>query len=758
MPASQAAAAAAGGAPAQPDAPPATDWKWTLGRAAIMYLGVQFVMGPNGPFASKKGPQTQPSAQQGVASGDPTVVDASSAVPARSSPVLPGAEVVPLAAYGRPTVPAWSQDAPLDFYVYISSAPAPTHEDLLTQSSELVAGGGTERAPPVPFDAFPQLLQDPFRPDAGSDAHVVYAPANGVASGSGSGSLRPIAAAKWSDIGLGDFAMTRDVDFTLKLDDQVRSNNGSIWADLVVTPRGVALNKLDRASARKAVLRTRKLLTRLLPLKRKREEKNLFGGSSSKSGSEAEAGEPDAAEDAVDAKAPPPLVGHWHTNLSVALVQDDNNPQIQLQQLPPPLRQYIHVPRDGAGEKLQDPTGQFDLRFPTVFPNDFWLLKEHMTPINETVSEVRLHIHLYHQTFFKFQILASVSDAFDKQASGAGGGGGMGASATGSEIDMLKTMLLETNPWFLALTVTVSLLHSLFEFLAFSSDVRHWKNKDNLAGVSLGSILTNVVVQIIITLYLLDNNEETSWMILAGQAVGVLIEVWKLTKAVTVGLVAAPPGSLVPFRLKISDKHVLSEEEKRTQEYDKLAFKYVGLVAVPVLVAYTVYSALYQTHRGWWSFIISTATSFVYAFGFVSLVPQLIVNYKLKSTAGMNTKTFVYKILGTFVDDLFAFCIKMPTLHRLACFRDDIVFFIFLYQRWIYGIDPTRRNEFGQVVDPKDDQDEGGEKDKVKAGKPTTPATPAVGALKASGREEQVRDGLRPRGSATAGEAKAEQE
>lgn len=27
-----------------------------------------------------------------------------------------------------------------------------------------------------------------------------------------------------------------------------------------------------------------------------------------------------------------------------------------------------------------------------------------------------------------------------------------------------------------------------------------------------------------------------------------------------------------------------------------------------------------------------------------------------------------------------SFCIKMPILHRLACFRDDVVFLVFLYQ------------------------------------------------------------------------------
>ena len=60
----------------------------------------------------------------------------------------------------------------------------------------------------------------------------------------------------------------------------------------------------------------------------------------------------------------------------------------------------------------------------------------------------------------------------------------------------------------------------------------------------------------------------------------------------------------------------------------------------------------------------------------------------------------MYKALNTFVDDLFAFIIRMPTMHSLAAFRDgsclccffwlltvdclDIIFFVYLYQLWIY--------------------------------------------------------------------------
>ena len=61
----------------------------------------------------------------------------------------------------------------------------------------------------------------------------------------------------------------------------------------------------------------------------------------------------------------------------------------------------------------------------------------------------------------------------------------------------------------------------------------------------------------------------------------------------------------------------------------------------------------------------------------------------------MPARAMTYKFLNTFIDDLFAWTIKMPTLHRLATLRDDIIFFVYLYQSWAYRIDYTRVNEFG---------------------------------------------------------------
>ena len=50
----------------------------------------------------------------------------------------------------------------------------------------------------------------------------------------------------------------------------------------------------------------------------------------------------------------------------------------------------------------------------------------------------------------------------------------------------------------------------------------------------------------------------------------------------------------------------------------------------------------------------------------------------------------MYKAFNTFIDDVFAFIITMPTSHRVACFRDDVIFLIYLYQRWLYPVDKTR--------------------------------------------------------------------
>ncbi|KAG8770389.1 hypothetical protein FRC12_004297 [Ceratobasidium sp. 428] len=467
----------------------------------------------------------------------------------------------------------------------------------------------------------------------------------------------------WEGIEYGKWEESREWDGIINTPESVM-NNGTLWAYTFLVRNGASIDPRDKSFSLSDMHHSRKLLTRYMPRRKVRKVKSLLAGNK----------EEEVEEEVEEEPEDNSPVSYWHPNVTLTLVSDFN--QVPVTQLPAPVAEHITV--EPINDKLYYQ--------PILFPNDFWLLKSSMNPINQTTPTLPLHVSFYPLSYFKFQLYATMTDSFDKQP-----------ATSAAELDEVKRMLTETNPILLITTMVVSLLHGLFEILAFKNDISHWKGKKEMVGVSVRTIVTNVVVQLIILLYLIDNNAETSYMILFGQGTGMVIEAWKITKAVDISIVPSASGAMLPYRLDIKDKHVLSEDEKKTQEYDQLAFRYVSYVAIPLLVGYTIYSLIYESHRGWYSFIISTLTSFVYMFGFAQLVPQLIINYKLKSVSHMPMKAMIYKTLGTVVDDFFAFCIKMPILHRLACFRDDVVFLIFLYQRWIYRVDPKRVNEFGQV-------------------------------------------------------------
>ena len=132
-----------------------------------------------------------------------------------------------------------------------------------------------------------------------------------------------------------------------------------------------------------------------------------------------------------------------------------------------------------------------------------------------------------------------------------------------------------------------------------------------------------------------------------------------------------------------------------TIEADRLATKYLGAILLPLAWSYAIYSLLYKEHKSWYSWMITSLASTVYALGFVLMTPQLFLNWKLKSVAHLPWRVLVYKSLNTFIDDLFSFIIRMPTMARISCFRDDVVFFIYLYQRWLCPVDANRPIEGG---------------------------------------------------------------
>ena len=116
-------------------------------------------------------------------------------------------------------------------------------------------------------------------------------------------------------------------------------------------------------------------------------------------------------------------------------------------------------------------------------------------------------------------------------------------------------------------------------------------------------------------------------------------------------------------------------------------------VLFPLIIGYSFKSLIYDRHYSWYSWFITTLTACVYTFGFVLMCPQLYINHQLKSVSHLPWNYLIYKFFNTFIDDLFAFVIKMPLMHKISVFRDDIIFCIYLWQRWKYNVDKGRPME-----------------------------------------------------------------
>ncbi|KAL6719716.1 hypothetical protein ACLMJK_001637 [Lecanora helva] len=484
---------------------------------------------------------------------------------------------------------------------------------------------------------------------------------------------------KESNYSLGNWSDNREIDASIKVPKEVQ-NNGTLYGHFYIGLHGVSLDPASKTYNPTKAYHFARPLNIVMPKKKVRKTKNLLAGSNE-------------TEIVDDSPKGPQFGSYYHPNFTMAFIPDSGTQTYV--SMHPAVRQHVQLEATGA----RDSSGQNGWYYPILFINTFWQLRDHMTELNSTVKELPLHISLTNMKNWKMSLYASIDEGMKQNQRQAASGGPMPAGGDGSEFEEFKRVLVDTNIYLLSTTAFVSVLHMIFEALAFKSDVSHWRNKKDNVGISVRTILANVFMQTVIFLYLMDNSEGTSWMILFGQGMGIALEAWKITKTVDVRIRPAREGSLMPYRITFEDKHKLSETEEKTKEYDEIAFRYLYLIAIPLLAAYAVYSLVYDTHKSWYSFVITTLVGSVYAYGFLMMVPSLYINYRLKSVAHMPGKTMMYKTLNTFIDDLFAFTIKMPTLHRLATLRDDFIFFIYLYQSYAYKVDYSRVNEFGQGGD-----------------------------------------------------------
>ncbi|KAB5561146.1 hypothetical protein DKX38_006103 [Salix brachista] len=459
-------------------------------------------------------------------------------------------------------------------------------------------------------------------------------------------------------------------------------HNGTLYAHVFFARSGYPPDPSDPEYQPLAAFGRTHPVVVYLPKSKTDKRKSLLGNSEdSKKGEVVSQVVDDSQADSKD-DGPVEWISYWKPNVTINLVDDFT--KYPHNAVPPNIAPYLNV----------EPTsGNY---FPTIFFNEFWLLRDKLIALNETVAELTLNLEVGPISMTKWQIFMQIDQSFQVHRS-------YGSMIEG-EADELKRVFLEGNPYLLVITMVVSMLHSVFDFLAFKNDIQFWNKNKSMEGLSAKSVVVSFISQLIVFLYLLDN--DTSWMILGSSGVGCCIEFWKIGKAMHIEIDRS--GRIPMLRFRDRDSYA----GNKTKEYDDLAMKYLSYVLFLLVACSAVYSLKYERHKSWYSWILSSLTSCVYMFGFIMMCPQLFINYKLKSVAHLPWRQMTYKFLNTIIDDLFAFVIKMPMLHRLSVFRDDLIFLIYIYQRWVYPVDRSRVNEFG--FGGEDDQASAGEVPAIK--------------------------------------------
>lgn len=364
--------------------------------------------------------------------------------------------------------------------------------------------------------------------------------------------------------------------------------------------------------------------------------------------------------EAVDAD----LIPYFCPSLDIASIMDI--PPFKRNDIPSVILPLMHFNDLGA-------------YYPVLYHNDFFMSSKNLVELNESLSEdLVLEVTYSHLSFMRWHMQTQMEQQWKVQTN-------LGASSE-RDTDMIREVLFDTNPVLLVITFAVSLLHSLFDFLAFKNDIQFWRKKKNMAGMSVQSLGVNCFFQTVIFLYLMDN--DTSWMILMSSGVGLLIEYWKLGKAFNVSFSrqkSESPGLLESSEpsqneddkddvsgqnsTEVSDqqlttmsnstvaagqseakmfgvsmKYKLSEgyANSKTKEYDAIATTHLLYVVFPLVFGYSAYSLLHISHKSFYSWFLGSLVGFVYAFGFVLMTPQLFINYKLQSVAHMVRKSVMY--------------------------------------------------------------------------------------------------------------------
>lgn len=281
------------------------------------------------------------------------------------------------------------------------------------------------------------------------------------------------------------------------LSPRVIANASRLYAHVLLVVEGAQLDPSEPGFRASDVIRIVHPLIKLLPHKPRKTTYNLIDamspvgpgsdGPSALPGTNAHmafgigaatptptpSSPPEPEDDAAHGKGVQ-MRPYWKPTLSVQIVPDWSVYPGK-GSLPPHVAAVLVVepPPPGA------PPGEPALYTPVSLVNDFWQLgvrplcthkhtslitrrsprcplQHHLIAINDTVSVVPLTLSFSPQSLMAWSLMTTMERQWEMQAVMSGGESDSGAT------DLIKTVLLETNPILLAITMAVSMLHMIF--------------------------------------------------------------------------------------------------------------------------------------------------------------------------------------------------------------------------------------------------------------------------------------------------------
>ena len=315
---------------------------------------------------------------------------------------------------------------------------------------------------------------------------------------------------------------------------------------------------------------------------------------------------------------------------------------------------------------------------PIISLSDFWSMDSELRQINKTSNgnfnfTLYLSFNYIRSYFFNNMLGIQINEKIMYEK----------LSISGTK-DILVELIKNNSTFYLIILFTVNTLHTIFSYLGFSSDISYYKNLKKLDGVYTKYIFFNIFYMFITFIYILLQG--ANFLVKIELFISFVIEFWKLKKIFKISL----DLKSCPYIIKLEYKKSFETEEAKDYESEAVNMM-VKYMLLPIGVIYLIYRVYYYSDniiKNNWKSVVIFIIEYIYfllnVFGFILLTPQIYLNYKLQSVEHLPMRAMTYKFLNTIIDDLYAFAVKSPLLYRIFCFRDDVIFVIYIYQIFKY--------------------------------------------------------------------------